>query len=804
MKEEDWEEVKPCWNPATLIADRLKLSRHSVGNVISLLNQGATIPFIARYRKEMTENMEPEILREVAEVVEELKTVETKVQSVYTSIRKMGKMTQDLDTSLRCSTSIAEVETLYAPFKPGHKGTYAERARALGLEALAKDLLDGKYVSLRSAVNVSTKGLESIGDVEKGVKHIIADIVAKDSTVIEETRKLYDKWNVMIESHINKKKSAAKKTDKVKAKPGKENAKIQEQKFEQYFDFKLTVKAVKPHQILALNRGEDLKVLTVKVTVPDGTRNVFIKFAMAKYLRRIQYPENCSLVRQAIEDAYDRLIEPMMCRQIRSDLTKNAEKASINVFSSNLKNLLLTQPVKNKTILGIDPGFTNGCKLAVISPTSEVLWTGVTYLHCSSNTFQEMRTISMAVNNYRCEIITIGNGVACRETEKIVADMIKHGQFYSDTVQYCIIGESGASIYSVSDQAKLDLPELDHTLRGAVSLARRLQDPLAEFVKIEPKHLGVGMYQHDVNNNKLHTALDSVVEECVSFVGVDINTCSQSLLKKVAGLNAAKAKSLLEWRAKNGFFTNRQQLLEVKGLGKKGFEQCAGFIRVSKHSIDSGSGSSALREVKEEVKIENLEEEEAESKTTRKRKATTAGPSKKKKAKVEITEEWNPLDATAIHPESYDLAHKLASHLGVNVANIGTDTFIRDVTLRATDNNVKRFCEREKAGFATVQLIVDAFKQPLSSDFRDKFQKPLFKQEVMSLSDLRGGAEVTGQVTNVTHFGAFVDIGVGINGLIHISNMRSSAQLGVGDHVTVIVDNVDHVRKRIGLILKRG
>ncbi|CAG5130679.1 unnamed protein product, partial [Candidula unifasciata] len=472
MKEEEPQEIKPIWNPAALIADRLKLSRRSVSNVISLLNQGATIPFIARYRKEMTENMEPEILREVAEGVEELKTVETKVQSVYTSIKKMGKMTANLDTSLRCTTSLAEVETLYAPFKPGHKGTYAERARALGLETLAQNLLEGKYVSLHSAVNVNTKGLQSVGDVEKGVKHIIADIVAKDSVVMEETRKFYDRWNVMIESCKNKKNSAAAKkkdktSEKVKASPGKENARNQEQKFEQYFEFKLPVKSVRPHQILALNRGEDLKILTVKITVADGAKNIFMNFTTNKYLRNVQFPENCTLIRQAIVDAYDRLIEPMLCRQIRSDLTKNAEKASVSVFSANLKKLLLTQPVKNKTILGVDPGFRNGCKLAVISPTSQVLWTGVAYLHSSPNTYQEMRTISTAVNNYRCEIITIGNGVACRETEKIVSDMIKQGQFYSSTVQYCIIDESGASIYSVSDQAKVDLPDLDHALRGA-------------------------------------------------------------------------------------------------------------------------------------------------------------------------------------------------------------------------------------------------------------------------------------------------------------------------------------------------
>ncbi|CAL1528427.1 unnamed protein product [Lymnaea stagnalis] len=797
-------EISPAWEPAAIISDKLNLRRRSVNNVIKLLDDGATIPFIARYRKELTEDMGPDLLRDVANNLEELRTVEAKIGNVYNAIKKMGKMNNILETSLKFSTSILEVESLYAPFKPGHKGTYAERAKALGLEPLAQKILDGKAVNLNSAVDTSKAGLESVKDVEKGVKHIIADIVSKHKELIDEARRIFKSSKITLESTKAKAKvEKEKKTKKGNSGTPKKGSTtkaqaIQEKsinKFEQYFDFKIPVGQAKAHQILALNRGEDLKIISVKISIPDIVKTKFINFALDKQIRNTMNQENSTILRSAVVDAYDRLIEPMLSRQMRAELTKDAEKASISVFTSNLKRLLLTPPVKNKTILGIDPGFTNGCKIAVISPTGQILETGVMYLHTKRDKKEEMRIASL-VHNYRCEIITIGNGVACRETEQIISNMIKYGSFKPHSVVYCIVDECGASIYSVSDEAKKEMPDLDPTLRGAVSIARRLQDPLAELVKIEPKHLGVGMYQHDLNKTKLQNALSSVVEECVSFVGVDLNTCSESLLRRVAGLNATKANKILDWRSQHGQFTNRQQLLTIKGLGQKGYEQCAGFVRIMHFQT---TGATRLVDVKEEIKVE----EETGTKKGRKRKAdSTAGPSKGKKAKVSVNENWNPLDATSVHPESYDLTHLLARHLNVNLCDIGSKEFMTKVKERATDYCLKDFCDKNSAGFATVRLIADALQQPLSYDLRESFQKPLFKQEIQSVNDLHPGVELTGRVTNVTHFGAFVDIGVGINGLVHTSKMGCHGPVGVGDHVLVSVQNIDIGKQRIGLLLK--
>ncbi|XP_005101492.2 S1 RNA-binding domain-containing protein 1 [Aplysia californica] len=797
MKTED---VKPDWDTSILISQKLNLRRQSVLNVIDLLDDGATIPFIARYRKDQTDNMTPDTLREVASEVDELRAVESKIHNVHGAISKLGKMTEDLETSLIMSTSILEVESLYAPFKPGHKGSYAERARALGLGDMTTALLAGKTVNLASAVRPGEKGVESVGEVEKGVKHIVADIVSKDKEMMDVARELCNNLNVMLES--SKAKAKAKNATKKDSKstkgaigPGKDNDSAAN-KFEQYFDFRVSVKSAKPYQILALNRGEDLNVLAVKVVIPDLVKQRFIDSCLQKLFRRIARPDFQSLIRMAVLDAYDRLIEPTLIRHTRSDLTKMAEKASISVFTSNLHRLLLTPPVKQKTILGIDPGFKNGCKFAVISSTGVILHTGVAYLHdYRSDKFEERYRLASVINTHRCETVAIGNGVACRETEQVVSDLIKHNSFQPLSVVYCIVDECGASIYSVSDEAVKEMPDLDPTLRGAVSIGRRLQDPLAELVKIDPKNLGVGMYQHDLNKTSLQTALGSVVEECVSFVGVDLNTCSECLLRRVAGLNATKAKKILEWRSKNGYFTSRQQLLTIKGLGKKGFEQCAGFVRITRHLGSEHGNGPKKEEVKEEVPTTAVT-----AKAGQKRKAGASATSGKK-AKKEASLDWNPLDSTSVHPESYQLAEKLADHLGVSLPDIGTAAFIAQVKRAATNDGLQAFSETHEAGLSTVKLIADALQQPLSYDIRESFQRPIFKQEVMSVSDLRTGSIVTGRVTNVTHFGAFVDIGVGINGLVHTSKMGRFGKLGLGDHVEVKVENLDLNRKRIGLML---
>ncbi|KAK7490172.1 hypothetical protein BaRGS_00018517 [Batillaria attramentaria] len=810
---EKGKDIEPSWQEAPIIAEKVDVQERFAANVIELLDMGATIPFIARYRKEKTGDMPVEKLREISSSVEELRAVKTKMCSVYSTVNSQGKMTKQLEQALRHSRTMEEVEMLYAPFKPGHKGSLAERAKALGLEPPAMSILDGKTVNFNQYVKPDEKGESVVGvssrsEVETGVQHIIADVVAKDKEVMDEIRKICATSNVQLESKKSKPKTAAvkkKTTDKDadKTQNGGQGKMKKEPpdnsfKFEQYFDFLAPIRTVKPHQILAINRGEEQKILTAKIIMPDSVNVRFTRFAHHRFIKPF-FPDLCkAAIEHSIEDSFTRLIQPQMCRHIRSEQTKAAEKASIAVFADNLHRLLLTSPVKGKTVLGIDPGFKNGCKSAVVSPTGQILQTQVLYLHdYKSNKFAEREKVIKLVQAHRCDVIAIGNGVACRETEQFVADLIQKNAFGSQSVVYCIVDEGGASIYSVSDEAQKELPDLDPTLRGAVSIARRLQDPLSELVKIEPKHIGVGMYQHDVPKTKLQTALDSVVEECVSFVGVDLNTASQCLLRRVAGLSAAKANKILEWRAKNGQFMNRTQLLAIKGFGEKLFEQCAGFVRVV-HDL-----------TQEDIRSEaEKPEPEAAPKAGQKRKAGAKAGSRAKKAKLASSDNVNLLDMTAIHPESYHVATRFVADLGLSLNAVGQESFISKVKRSVSaPKGIGALAEKYGVGVPTMQLITDALSRPINYDFRSDFQKPLFKKGMTSISDLKPGTLLTGRVTNMTHFGAFVDIGVGQNGLIHVSKMRPplrpNENLGLGDHVEVTVLSVEAAKNRIGLQLKK-
>ncbi|XP_076464410.1 S1 RNA-binding domain-containing protein 1-like [Babylonia areolata] len=802
----DKDKIGPAWKEGSVISETVDEQERFVNNVIHLLDAGATIPFIARYRKEQTGDMAVSKLREVAGQLDDLRMVKTKMASVHSSISGLGKMTKKLEWTLRHARTMEEVDMLYAPYKPGHKGSLAERAKAAGLEPAALAILDGKPVDLSKFIRPGEKGVSNRSEVETGVQHIIADIIAKDKEVMEEIRRICTTSQVVLQSKQSKscstdtKNSSRTKVDASKDKVKKEAAGKKPSnnsfKFEQYFDFQCCVRTIKPHQILAINRGEEQKVLTVKINMPDGVKVQFSQFVHRKFVRHFFPPPCCSLIEKSIEDSFDRLIQPQMCRHIRSEQTKAAEKASIEVFGNNLHRLLLTSPVKGKTVLGVDPGFTNGCKTAVVSPTGQVLHTQVLYLHdYKANKLAENHKLISLIKTHRCEIIAIGNGKACRETEQRVSDLIVQNSFPLSVV-YCIVDEGGASIYSVSDEAQKELPHLDPTLRGAVSIARRLQDPLSELVKIEPKHIGVGMYQHDVAKTKLQTALDSVVEECVSFTGVDLNTASHCLLRRVAGLNVTKANKVIEWRTQNGKFTNRSQLLKVKGLGEKSYEQCAGFVRVIHNPATQDSVS---------------EEAEAPASTAstagQKRKATGRAGGKAKKAKLTSSDDVNLLDMTAIHPESYPVANRFLSDLALSVEDLGKPDFIAKVKTSSSKTGVSKLAEQLDVGIPTMQLIVEALSRPMSYDFRSDFQKPLFKKGTTSMADLRTGSVLTGRVTNVTHFGAFVDIGVGDNGLIHVSKMRPplapSQNLGLGDHVEVVVLSVDSAKRRIGLQLRK-
>ncbi|XP_062589033.1 S1 RNA-binding domain-containing protein 1-like [Saccostrea cucullata] len=790
-------EFTPSWVIEDVISEKVNLERWAVKNVVHMLENGATIPFIARYRKEQTGALEVDKLREIKTQTEELKGVQQKIFTVLTGLQKQNKLTEHIKRSIRNAESLTEIEDLYAPYKPGNKGTLAERARALNLESIANDCIyNPRRVDIKRCIKKDVKGLSSEKEVQTGIQHIIADIINRDDSVIKPIKDLCKANGVSIEcsKFVVSKKLGAKTLEKA------EKAQQTSYKFENYFDFKGTSKTIKPHQVLAINRGEEQKILTVKYTIPDNIRHRFDSSVERKYIRYDCNEAVRSLIRKAIEDCWNRLVQPQIIRQIRSELTKFSQKSSIDVFSSNLRNLLLSAPLKGHSILGIDPGFKNGCKCAVISQTGQVLHTDVVYLYMS----QEMkRKLGQATERYGCKYIALGNGTACRETEKILTEVV-----HKTSTKYCIVNEDGASIYSCSELAQAELPNLDPTLRGAVSIARRLLDPLAELVKIDPKHIGVGQYQHDIPESQLKAALDSVVEECVSFVGVDLNTGSEALLRRVAGLNLSKAKSLIERREKMGPFTNRSQLKFVKGLGDKSFQQCAGFLRISQstyvvdvESMNHSDVSSIPPMSQNGSEDPILISDEEETSKGKKRKATNAKvPSKVKKRRTS----WDlePLDQTWIHPESYDAAQKLEEQIGIKSSDIGQDHCIKRVKEYQKKHSIKEINQDLKIGEPTLQLILDAFVQPCGYDIREKHTKPLFKEGIRDIASLKEGTALTGKVTNVTHFGAFVDIGVGRDGLIHNSNMRRT-ELQLGYRVEVRVISIDRTTNRIGLSLEQ-
>ncbi|OWF38227.1 S1 RNA-binding domain-containing protein 1-like isoform X2 [Mizuhopecten yessoensis] len=763
------------WDLPGVISERVGVKVWAANNVVEMLSAGDTIPFIARYRKERTGDMEVDKIREVERNMEELRAVETKATMVLKAVKKLGKLSGELKCALENSILLSEVEALYAPYKPGHKGTLAERARALGLEPLALQYINHPWrVNVDTYVRLGTKGLSSHAEVEAGVQHILADMMTKDKDVIDLVRQLANDRGVALES------SEAKGLKKKLSEKSHDKELDKAYKYETYFNFRRQVSHIQPHQVLAINRGEEHKILSVTITYPQNIKHRFSQSLKRRWLREEHRMPAAAIamVKKAIEDAFDRLTQPQMTRQIRSELLKEARKSSIEVFAKNLKQLLLMQPCRGKSIIGLDPGFTNGCKTAVISDTGKVLDTTVLYLRDHSM----KRKILDLVSKHRCNIIAIGDGSGCRETEKVISDVIKENKA---NIHYCIVRESGASIYSVTDVAKQELPNLEPSLRSAVSIARRLLDPLAEFVKVDPKHIGVGQYQHDMPEKQMQTSLDSVVEECVSFVGVDVNTASEHLLRRTAGLTATRAKNIVEWREKNGAFINRDQIRHVKGVGPKSYEQCAGFIRV--HNT---SPASLTTEVKEE-------EPEASTSASggRKRKATTK-VTKAKKAKM--SDQPNPLDMTSIHPESYPQAQQLLERIGVNPSQVGHTNFIRQVQDFTRKTSVTKLAEEFSVGEPTMNLIVGALQQPLNYDFREGFEKPLFRSGTRGFDELKVGETLTGKVENVTHFGAFVDVGVGETGLLHNSGMKGQS-IQLGNRLEVKVLSLDKGRKRFGL-----
>ncbi|XP_031213080.1 S1 RNA-binding domain-containing protein 1 isoform X1 [Mastomys coucha] len=797
------EEVEMNWNIVQVLSERTNIESWVCANIIRLFNDDNTIPFIVRYRKELINNLDADFLREVRQTLDELRDVAKKVHSRIQKIKKEGKMSECLLQALLNCKTFEELEHVSAPYKMGSKGTKAQRAKQLGLEGAAWTLLENPgQLNLLSYVRPDVKGLSELKDVEIGIQHILADMIAKDKDTLDFIRDLCKHRYICIQSSLAKvssKKVNEKEVDK----------------FQLYQNFSCNIKNIHHHQILAINRGENLKILRVKVNISDGVKNEFCRWCIQNRWRPHGFarPELMKILHNSLDDSFKRLIVPLLCREFRAKLTSDAEKQSVLMFGQNLRQLLLTSPVPGRTLMGVDPGYKHGCKLAIISPTSQILHTDVVYLHCGQG-FREAEKIKKLLLHFNCSTVVIGNGTACRETESYFADLIMRKYFAPLDVVYClrwikpnlpfllekiikcIVSEAGASIYSVSPEANKEMPGLDPNLRSAVSIARRVQDPLAELVKFDPKHIGVGMYQHDVSQTLLKATLDSVVEECVSFVGVDINICSEVLLRHIAGLNAKRAKNIIEWREKNGPFINREQLKKVKGLGPKSFQQCAGFVRINQDYIRTFCSS-------QHIDSSDQSQEAA--------MVTNENLGKKKKADVTLIP--NPLDQTCIHPESYDITVRFLSFIGGTLCEIGKPEMQQKINLSLGKEGLEKTAERLQTTAHTLQVIIDGLSQPKTYDIRTDFDKPDFKRSIVCLEDLQVGTVLTGKVENATLFGVFVDIGVGKAGLIPVrfiteaklskTKKRRSLGLGPGEKVEVKVLNVDIPQSRISLDLLR-
>ncbi|XP_064622934.1 S1 RNA-binding domain-containing protein 1-like [Lineus longissimus] len=788
-------DATPHWRIEDVISDTIHVENRVARNIVRLLNEDQTVPFIARYRKEQTNDMDVQKLREVQAMYEELREVQSRIASVMNSIDKVGKLSKDVSNALKNAQSASVVEHLYAPYKPGSKRSLAKRARELGLEPLASEFINHGQVEkdrIHQLIKKDNEGLGSIDAILSGIEHIIADIISKDKHTMDHIKTKCHSPTVTLVVKEKPATKSGKEPMKRKTKRKVDDVKrtVDPNKFLNYFNFRESLLNVRPHQVMAINRGEDHNMLTVKVDIPDEITTWILKFCQEKWIRRDSNQLCHDVLHSAVDRAYKKLIEPLLSREFRAELTKKASKVSIDVFASNLKRLLLTPPVRGHTVLGVDPGFRHGCKMAVTSSLGQIFHADTFNIHGGQKQRDyETNRLKELVHRYRCELVAIGNGTACRETESYFADLIKNDVFQPVNLSYCIVSEAGASIYSVSDAAQKEMPDLDQNLRGAVSIARRLQDPLSELVKIDPKHIGVGMYQHDLPEKAVKTSLDHVVEDCVSFVGVDLNFTTQHLLGRVAGITGNMAKKILEWKEKNGAFSNRQQLNKIKGLGPKTFKQCAGFLKILPES-SQGAFSTEDEPVDEPVV------------PGKKRKKTfVAGPSAKK---PKLDNSTNKLDMTIIHPESYDVTYKILEQLHLKVNDIGKDSFRDHVRRSMSTMNLKNFAEDLQIGNPTLKLILDALEQPVGHDIREEFEKPLFKKGFTSMSALKLQSVLTGRVCNVTHFGAFVDIGVEHDGLIHSSEMRKGRELKLGDKVEVRVIRVEPERKRIGLRLEQA
>lgn len=706
------------------IAEELKIRESQVEATVKLIDEGNTIPFIARYRKEVTGNLSDEILRDLGERLNYLRNLENRKEEIIRLIDEQGKLTDELTIKIASTMVLSELEDIYRPYKP-KKRTRATIAKEKGLEPFAEILyLQSEkrdiYEIAKEYID-EEKGVKTEEEALQGALDIIAENIADDA------------------DYRKKIKSFCFREAVITSKATKENEKSP---YEMYYDFKEGILRIPSHRILAMNRGEKEEFLKVKIEKPDDKILDYLKKQIIKDYKS-QYNEPLTIT---IEDSYKRLIEPSIEREIRNDLTERSEEQAIKVFGKNAKQLLLQPPIKDMTVMGFDPAYRTGCKIAVIDKTGKLLDTTTVYPTEPQNDVEGAKnTLKALILKYNINMIAIGNGTASRESETFVSNLIKE---ISGPIYYAIVSEAGASVYSASKLATEEYPDINVSLRGAISIARRLQDPLSELVKIDPKAIGVGQYQHDVNQKKLTESLTGVVEDAVNSVGVDVNTATPSLLSYVSGINGTIAKNIVKYRDENGELKERKELLKVPKLGPAAFKQCAGFIR--------------------------------------------------------IFDGKNPLEVTAVHPESYEAATKLLTDLGYSVDSLTDKNELEKLKVDLSKVDIEKTSNKLGIGSLTLKDIIEEISKP-GRDPREELPKPILRSDVLKFDDLQDGMELTGTVRNVIDFGAFVDIGVKHDGLVHISQMSDkfvknpSEIVSVGDIVKVKVIGIDKEKQKVSL-----
>ena len=706
------------------IALKLGVKNWQVEAAVKLIDEGNTIPFIARYRKEMTGSLNDEVLRDLDERLRYLRNLEDRKEQVIASIRDQEKLTPELEQQIRAAATLVAVEDLYRPYKPKRR-TRATIAKEKGLEPLADLILmqmAKEPLEKAAAPYISQeKGVETVEEAISGARDILAERVSDNAQYRTYIRSVTMREGMLQSTAKDEKAQTV---------------------YETYYNYEEPIRKAAGHRVLALNRGENEKALVVKVTAPEET---ILRYLEKQVIVR-ENPYTTPALKAVVQDSYERLIAPSIEREVRNELTEKAEEGAIKVFGKNLEQLLMQPPIVGRVVLGWDPAFRTGCKLAVVDGTGKVLDTVVIYPTAPQNRVEESKKIlKNLIRKYNVSLISVGNGTASRESEQIIVDLLKE---IKEQVQYVIVNEAGASVYSASKLATEEFPQFDVGQRSAVSIARRLQDPLSELVKIDPKSIGVGQYQHDMNQKRLGEALGGVVEDCVNKVGVDLNTASASLLEYISGISKALAKNIVAYREENGAFSNRRQLLKVAKLGPKAFEQCAGFMRI------------------------------------------LGGE--------------NPLDATSVHPESYKAAGALLEKLGYKPEELKAGGLSG---IRGKVRDYRKMAAELGVGEITLRDIVSELEKP-ARDPRDEMPRPILRTDVMDMKDLKPGMVLKGTVRNVIDFGAFVDIGVHQDGLVHISQMTDRyikhplEAVSVGDVVDVKVLGVDLAKNRISLTMK--